>query len=107
MRPLMQLTIDGREVPHEVVALLARQSPKRLTLVQRTLLDAVREKGAVRSVEAGVIVHRHRTSACPTPTRGIGCCRYAGADGLAAMKRLMRRGLVYRDPDRVGRWLAT
>lgn len=114
MRALMQLTIDGREVPHEVVALQARQPPRRgLTAVQRAILDTVREAGSIRTVQAGVIAHRHRNScgfgarSGSFTGRGIGCCPYAGPDGLAALKRLRRRGLVFRDESQPGRWIAT
>lgn len=114
MRALMQLTIDGREVPHEVVALQARQPPRKLTVVQRAILDTLREAGSIRTVEAGVIVHRYRNSSCGFGARsggftgrGIGCCPYAGPDGLSALNRLRRRGLVFRDENQTGRWIAT
>lgn len=110
-RALMQLTIDGREVPHSVVALAARNPPRKLTPVQREILVVLRDRGYVRTVEAGVILHEmraecgHGARSHGFTGRGIGCCPYAGPDGLAAMNRLMRRGLVYRDDARPGRWL--
>lgn len=108
---LMQLTIDGREVPHAVVALASGSARHPLTAGQREILELVRDRGCIRSVEAGVAIHRARNHCAfgarsgTFTGRGIGCCSYASADGLAAMKRLMHRGLVYRDESRRGYWL--
>lgn len=70
----------------------------------------MRRGGAIRSVEAGVIVHQERghcafgTSPGEWPMRGVACCPYAGNDGRLAMKRLMEAGLAIRGP-RPGTWI--
>lgn len=109
----MQLTIDGREVPHSVVLAAQRSaSLPRLTDVQHGVLAMVRDIGSIRSVQAGVIAHNvrrrcgHGVRDATFTGRGIGCCPYAVVDGSAVLRRLEARGLVYRDPAKRGRWLA-
>lgn len=75
------------------------------------MLRRVGDAGGIRSVEAGVIVHAHRRTggrigcniAWQIGYGGIGCCRYAAADGLSILRRLEKRGLVGRT-ERVGWW---
>lgn len=95
-----------------------------LTATQRQILAHIDRHGSIRSVEAGVIIHRargdlqfalhvkqHGTERLLTSgswrvrtTLGIGCCQYAATDGLAGMKRLMKRGIVERGPVK-GTWI--
>jgi hypothetical protein len=91
-----QLTIDGDEE--------ARRETKALTQLQQRILARIRDTGQIRSVEAGRMVHEARGKYCASHggarahmNRGedsLGCCAYASADGLDAMKRLTKRGLV-------------
>jgi hypothetical protein len=95
----MQLTIDGREVPYKYASATRRGRP--LTELQKDILRLAAMHGEVRSVEAGLLVHIHR-GACgplPKPSRkgSLGCCGYGATDGSMACRRLMRRGLLYRD----------
>ncbi|HEY0390992.1 MAG TPA: hypothetical protein VGC63_04720 [Solirubrobacterales bacterium] len=90
-----QITLDGREVSMEE-ARRTSTAGGRLTQAQRLILDTINEKGQIRSVEAGVIVHLARGTKC---AKGVGpsklaCYHYASTDGLSAMKRLAKRGLV-------------
>lgn len=109
----LQLTIDGREVPLEVVrARFANNGAGRLTANQATILRMLAAEGELRSIDAGVIVHANR-GACGAGAksdswtgRGLACCPYAASDGNECLKRMAARGMVYRDPDRPGRWLA-
>lgn len=111
---VVQLRFTGEEVPLGVVQRYTRARQPPLTVAQATILRWARERGEIRSVEAGVIMHAAR-GYCGhggrshdwrgTP-RAIGCCAYACADGLDALKRLADRGLVYRDPFIPGRWYA-
>lgn len=114
MSVALQTSIDGREVPLEVVRRrYAGKHNGRRTVNQAMILQALRLYGEIRSVQAGVIVHYNRGH-CGFGARGgrvsnpkaIGCCAYAAIDGLACLKRMAERGLVFRDPDQRGRWLA-
>jgi hypothetical protein len=98
-----QLTLGGGEVERP------QTHGQPLSPAETAVLDALREKGSIRSVEAGVIFHRSRGK-CGVGRRtdgfegvGIGCCAYAAADGNEVLKRLMKRGLVRRSVER-GRW---
>lgn len=104
-----QLTFGGGEVEEPKSR---AQITQPLSRVQFAVLNELHAKGSIRSVEAGVIVHRTREKGCVTGQHtasfqggGIGCCAYAAADGNEAMKRLMERGLVERAVER-GRWIA-
>lgn len=84
-------------------------STRGLTRTQFAILRHVAEHGAIRSVEAGVILHRARGTypngrqRCGFGAKGgvqaggIGCCAYASADGSMALRRLRERGLLVRD----------
>lgn len=99
-----QLRMDGEEVELGDTFPVARRDGG-LTPVQREILRSL----PIRSVEAGVIVHRHR-GYCGYGAKGgsmeredaLGCCPYAAADGLEACKRLAKRGLLRRTSP--GRW---
>lgn len=93
-----QLTVQGTEVP--VVQHSAGTSA--LSPVQREILRHLGEHGSIRSFEAGIIVHKH--DAAEHAARGFvnniieqHRRKYAATDGLAAMKRLEARGLVYKE----------
>lgn len=95
-----QLRVDGGEE--------ARRNDRGLTQVQRRILATIRENGFIRSVEAGNYVHeasrRHaRRLGALDEHRGKGCCSYAATDGLDAMKRLVKRGLVVKESR--GHWV--
>lgn len=93
---MSQLNFDGKEVP----VLRRPKSNPPLTPAQREILRFAGKNRGIRSVQAGEIVHsmdRRRDAQ-------IHRRRYASADGLEAMKRLMKRGLVYRDPEVRGLW---
>lgn len=104
----MQLTLDGREVEHITVG----RPGAPLTGLQREILRELAARGEITTVAAGTLVHRARRAQgghCGIGGRdgrysGAGCCAYAAADGLEALKRLERRGLVAH-PQR-GRWVA-
>lgn len=100
-----QLTLDGGEVERP------QTHGQPLSPAQEEVLRALRSAGSIRSVEAGVILHRLREKGCAVGRRtesfegrGIGCCAYAAADGNELLKRLMERGLVARSGER-GRWV--
>ena len=111
-----QLKIDGGEVSSEQARRTSRAGRlPGLNTAQREILNQIHEDGNIRSVEAGVIIHSHREFPCgrkvgagsytgPKTAGRIGCCGYASADGLEAMKRLEKRGLVKRQVD--GLWVA-
>ena len=90
----LQLTIDGREVEHP-----PPRGPSTRTPAQRELVRLLR-LGSLRTVEAGLVVHAHREDGCARkPHHGPlarSCCVYCSSDGLAAMRRLERRGLAKR-----------
>lgn len=92
---MKQLTIDGQEV--EYVSLVKRGRP--FGARQRAVLRQLGFQRELRTVEAGVEVHRDR-GRCGLgkkghlQSRGIGCCAYCHADGLAVMLRLEKRGVV-------------
>lgn len=95
---LVQLTIDGGEVPYAYASATRRQRP--LTPLQADILALARMQGQVRSVEAGKLVHVHRgrcSRVVPTRKGAIGCCQYGAIDGSMACRRLMNRGLLHRD----------
>lgn len=92
-----QLTLDGGAVPY---AYAAAPRKMKLTGLQRDILDLARVQGQIRSVEAGTLVHSHRgrcSRVVPTRKGALACCRYGTIDGSMACRRLMRRGLLYRD----------
>lgn len=103
-----QLTLDGREVELGEANACARA--RGLTGAQAGILRVLAAQRSIRSVEAGLIVHRHRNGGAGCygsrmgGTRGIGCCQYAAADGLAALNRLQTRGFVRRT-FLLGRWM--
>lgn len=105
---MSQLTLDGREIPLGKIALGVSGSV--LSPAQSAILRAIGEHGSIRSVEAGLIVHRarHGGIGCygsgPTERR-LDCCGYAATDGLAALKRLEARGFV-RSTWLRGRWVS-
>jgi hypothetical protein len=106
---LSQLQIGGGEVPNDEAARMSRVPP--LTPTQRRIIDLMNERGEIRSVEAGVIVHTARghcgfgaKTGYGSRKQAIGCCAYAAADGLSAMHRLEERGLVRKV--KAGRWRA-
>jgi hypothetical protein len=97
---LMQLTVDGGEVPYAVAAQPRRQKP--LTPLQNDILALARMHGEVRSVEAGVLAHAHRgrcgfgSRSAPWRKHALACCGYTAVDGSMACRRLAKRGLLYR-----------
>jgi hypothetical protein len=97
-----QLRIDGTEVPVALTPVLYALSDS-----QRGILHTIGEHGFISSTQAGVIVHGAR-GWCGFGSKssmggGEQCCGYACADGLEAMKRLLKRNLVRRE--RPGRWV--
>lgn len=99
-----QLTLDGREVPAFGDEPTRRDAP--MTDRQLAILDHLREHGSITPTEAGLIMHNATSSGCCRHGRqlpsGDGCCVFCSTDGSQAMKRLARRGLVYRPM--VGVW---
>jgi hypothetical protein len=91
-----QLGLDGREVPHPV------RAPARLTPRQQEVLIYMRHAGCVRPVDVGMLMHAGRERPCLTVALIGSCCRHASSDGCDALRRLERRGLVYREAR--GRW---
>lgn len=105
----VQIRMDGSEVELGDEFPVSRNAAP-LNAVQRAILRLAGADGGVRSVEAGVVVHAARSGGCWRARHGIehngvGCCRYASADGLEACKRLARRGLLRRTTP--GRWEPT
>ena len=95
----MQLGLDGTEVPHPP------RRPHALTERQRELLAYIRSHDAVRPLDIGVLMHVGRPDPCLSCALGADAhCEHASSDGVDALHRLARRGLVYRE--RRGRWLA-
>ena len=99
-----QLGLDGGETPHEQVVKVSRPKPA-LNGAQRAILRVIEAEGTIRPVEAGVIVHAHRDQPCRLAGAagadrykggGVACCAYASSDGVEALKRLAKRGLVER-----------
>lgn len=98
-----------------------------LTQVQREIMRHIDVHGNIRSVEAGVMMHAARDRSKPEHSRCEGgtkrvfdidsrttrriyikrlsCCEWAATDGLEAMKRLMKRGIVIRHPLVKGLWV--
>lgn len=110
---LDQLELIPGVRPHETLRTLPS-----LSRVQREILGKLHADGHITSTEAGVLMHRARrpfpdgSTRCGFGAKGgasgpnaVSCCGYASADGLEAMKRLERRGLVVRDP--AGGWAAS
>lgn len=109
---MAQQRLDGGE--DDGPQILKRTKP--LTSTQQRIMATIREKGSIRSVEAGCMVHEARGKRCSNygagadrfkgTERAISCCAYASSDGLSAMKRLADRGLVRRGKQ-AGTWYAT
>jgi len=95
----VQLTIDGREELIEPTA--PRHMP--LTAAQYEILSLLAEHEVIRSIEAGRIVHAHRTPPCERCRHGR--CGFTGTDGSEALRRLQARGLVRKLA--AGLWTAT
>jgi len=95
-----QLGLDGTEVP------LPLHHPRALTDRQRELVAWMRLRGEVRPIEVGVLMHQGREVPCVVRLdfrrRAVGCCEHASSDGVDALQRLERRGLVERVQR--GRW---
>lgn len=86
----LQLTLDGREVPHQDVV-RATRAPG-FTAAQQEILRTIRLQGFVTSTEAGRIMH-----ACRDRHRCTDWCRgFHASDGRDAMVRLRDRGMVVR-----------
>lgn len=88
---MAQLTIYGSEVPVGVAGASLYSE------AEREVWRIARAAGAIRSTEAGRIVHAHRENGC----KGVGssvraCCRYAAEDGRQLCLRLVKRGLMRR-----------
>lgn len=94
---VMQLTLDGREVPHATVLAELRG----FSDLQRSVLRQMALHGQIRTSEAGRFVHGGRGHCghhvtYPAHPHGLCCCRYGPTDGLALLHRLRRRGAVER-----------
>lgn len=107
-----QLTIDGREEPHGK----RPRTPPPLTPAQLDIVRVARlHNGWIRPAQAGRVIHDQRYAsnpsryatrrgACGSGERGyltvtsaaLACCAYAASDGLAALHRLAKRGIVAR-----------
>jgi hypothetical protein len=74
-----QLTLDGREVPHDAVVREHHTAP--LTIGQRVILARIDDEGGIRPRDAGDLLTGFRTA-------------YPSQVGEAALRRLIRRGLV-------------
>lgn len=102
MSAVSQLGLDGTEVAHPV------RTGHPLTARQRGLLIFIRSQDSVRPLEVGMIMHQGREVPCVMTLdfrRGrVSCCEYASSDGVDALKRLERRGLVERRAR--GQWAA-
>lgn len=94
-----QLNIEGGVEPYDEVAKRAA-AYRDLSPAQKEILRVIRDDGEIRAVEAGVIIHTHRTQAgtgrCGRHRTALACCQYAASDGLEALKRMAKRGLVRR-----------
>lgn len=86
-----QLGLDGAETVHPV------RHPRPLTDRQREVVAYMHMVGVVRPREIGILMHAGR----PTFTD----MRHASSDGVDALKRLARRGLVERVAR--GKWQLT
>lgn len=80
-----QLGLDGHETPHPA------RTPRPLSDRQRELVTYMRRCGEVRPFEIGELMRAGRL----TPIRRGGE-RHTSSDGVDALKRLERRGLVER-----------
>jgi hypothetical protein len=105
VKTAMQLTIDGGEVPFAQTRVVSNRYP--LSERQSDILAWARlHGGLIRPIQAGVLVHARRPSHMQGAYRGLAdidspgepvrCCKWASKDGLAALKRLMGRGIVER-----------
>lgn len=117
--PVIQLPLDGIPAPvvtdHNHSSGVGARRP--FSPAQLAIMQHIDKHGSIRTVEAGVIIHRERDgktrfarhvannntiSVLANGTwrhrtrNGIGCCRFASTDGLEAMKRLAKRGIVQR-----------
>ena len=89
-----QLKIDGGADQYDLVAGI---SSRQLSDAQAEIIAFVRTHSVIRTVQAGKIMHAHRGTGCNSgPTNGIACCKYAGADGLQAIERLVDRQILKR-----------
>jgi hypothetical protein len=86
-----QLGLDGAETPYPT------RMPRPLSERQRELVAWMRAVGDVRPLDVGQLMHAGRT----TPLR-LGAARHVSSDGVDALRRLERRGLVERVAR--GRW---
>jgi hypothetical protein len=94
----LQLTLDGREVPHEDVLAAMRSGPSEL---QREALRRIDRDGFTTASAVGRMVHAARghcahRAAYPAAAVGEACCEYGPSDGSAVLKALRKRGLVKR-----------
>ena len=93
----MQLTLDGREVPYDESLQVSRARPLRDS--QEEIIAFMRLHGCVRPVQIGTVLHNfnrisHKLSDRGDPVKAKPCCPYATSDGVDALKRLTKRGLV-------------
>lgn len=88
---MAQLTIYGAHVPVGLPAL------QLYTDAEREVWRIARAAGAIRSTEAGRVVHAHRRNGCSGANPSArACCEYAAEDGRALCMRLVKRGLMRR-----------
>jgi hypothetical protein len=88
---MSQLGLDGHETTHPV------RAPRPLTARQRELVAYMRGHVYVRPIDVGRLMRGGRVS----PTRDNN--RHVSSDGVDALRRLQRRGLVERVER--GRWM--
>lgn len=89
---MRQLGLDGAETSHPI-----RMRP--LTQRQREIVAYMRAVGVVRPSDVGAMMRAGRSV---PPRRGAG--RHVSSDGVDALRRLERRGLVVHVTR--GRWVA-
>ena len=88
---MSQLGLDGAETPYPTTR------PRPLSARQRELVAYMRQHGDVRPIDVGALMRNGRE----TPVRRGGE-RHVSSDGVDALRRLARRGLVERVER--GRW---
>ena len=69
--------------------------------MKRAIIRETKRLRTIRPVQAGNIVHDFRSHlGCrgpkPKTDTAIGCCIYASTDGVAAIRRLEKRGILTR-----------